>query len=169
MKTKVTEDKLPESALFDHRLVKAPFLRYAGIIDVNDQDKIYKYDLRLTQPNVEYVPMPILHALEHAMAVAIRKYIGGIVDFSPMGCQTGFYVVTINQDYDKVASALEKAFRDVLAYDEVPFANVIQCGAAKNHDLPGAKVFAQRMLDGRSNWEVGARDAMNTSADIELH
>ncbi len=160
---------LPESATLDHRYVKAPYLRYAGIININNKDKIYKYDLRLMQPNAGLIPTDILHSLEHLLAVAVRRYIDGIVDISPMGCLTGFYIVTINQPYEKLIIALEKAFHDILDFTEVPFANEIQCGAAANHNLTGAKEYAKIMLDSRDNWEIGARDAMNMSKDVELH
>jgi len=166
----INKDKiLPESAYLDHRLVKAPYLRYAGIIDINDNDKVYKYDLRLVQPNSEMVSTDIIHSLEHLLAVATRRYIDGIVDISPMGCLTGFYIVTINQPYEKLIIALEKAFQDILEFTEVPFANEIQCGSFKNHNLEGAKQYAQIMLDGRDNWEIGAKNAMNKTSNAELH
>jgi S-ribosylhomocysteine lyase len=161
--------KLPESALFDHRLVKAPYLRYAGIIELKSGDKIYKYDLRFVQPNSELIPTAILHTLEHLLAVTMRQHIDGIVDISPMGCLTGFYIVAINQPYDKLIIALAKALRDVSEFKEIPFANEIQCGAAKNHDLVGAKKYAKEMLEGQANWEIGAKNAMNQSANVELH
>jgi S-ribosylhomocysteine lyase len=163
------KSQYPESASLDHRLVKAPYLRYAGVINVDAKSKIYKYDLRLIQPNSGSVSTNILHSLEHLLAVAVRRYIDGIVDISPMGCLTGFYIVTVNQPYEKLIVAIEKAFKDILEFDEVPFANEIQCGAAKNHDLIGAKKYAKMMLDGRGDWEIGARDAMNITESVELH
>jgi S-ribosylhomocysteine lyase LuxS involved in autoinducer biosynthesis len=66
-------------------------------------------------------------------------------------------LVVIDQSYEKVLVGFEKALRDIFAFTEVPFATVIQCGRADHHDLVGAKKYAQLMLDGRSNWEIGAQ------------
>lgn len=165
----INKQKLPESAFLDHRLVKAPYLRYAGIIDIDDKNKVYKYDLRILQPNAGMLPTKIVHTLEHLLAVTTRRYINDIVDISPMGCFTGFYIVTINQPYEKLIVSLEKAFKDILDFEEIPFANEIQCGAATNHDLAGAKKYAQAMLNERDNWEIGARNAMNKTENVELH
>ena len=52
--------------------------------------KIYKYDLRVCQPNQDHMEMPALHSLEHLMAELSRNHSDKIVDISPMGCQTGF-------------------------------------------------------------------------------
>ena len=47
--------------------------------------------------------MPALHSLEHLMADRIRNHSTNVVDLSPMGCQTGFYLSFINHnDYDEV-------------------------------------------------------------------
>lgn len=165
----VEEKVLPESASLDHTKVVAPYLRLAGIVDVSNADKLYKYDVRFTQPNVEYVPTAVLHALEHLLAVTMRQYLTGIVDISPMGCLTGFYIVAIDQPYEKLLYGLEKALRDILLCTEIPFANKLQCGAAENHDLAGAKKYAQMMLDGRKNWELGGKTQMNLTGNVELH
>lgn len=70
---------------------------------------MYKYDIRLKQPNKEHMEMPALHSLEHLSADIIRNYSDHIVDFSPMGCQTGFYVSLINHnDYEDLLNILEK-------------------------------------------------------------
>ena len=42
--------------------------------------------------------MPALHSLEHLMAENIRNHFDNVVDVSPMGCQTGFYLTVINHD-----------------------------------------------------------------------
>lgn len=165
----MSEKKLPESASLDHTKVKAPYLRTAGVITVNEDNKIYKYDVRFLQPNTALMPTPILHSLEHLLAVTMRKHIDGIIDISPMGCLTGFYLVTLNQPYDKILDVLEKSLRDILLFTEVPFANVTQCGSAALHDLSGAKKYAQLMLDGRNNWEIGGKLGENLTSNVELH
>ena len=63
----------------------------------------------LKQPNKEHMEMPGLHSLEHLMAENIRNHTDKVVDLSPMGCQTGFYVSFINHDdYEDVLDIVEK-------------------------------------------------------------
>ena len=85
-----------ESFNLDHTKVKAPYIRLAGVIKGKNGDEIYKYDLRFKQPNKGHMEMPAVHSLEHLMAEISRDYSDQIVDISPMGCQTGFYLTVIN-------------------------------------------------------------------------
>ncbi|MED4206679.1 S-ribosylhomocysteine lyase [Neobacillus mesonae] len=142
-----------ESFNLDHTIVKAPFVRLAGVKEGQNGDVIHKYDVRFKQPNKEHMEMPALHSLEHLMAENIRNHCDKIVDVSPMGCQTGFYVTVINHDnYDEILDILEKTLNDVLAAEEVPACNEVQCGWAASHSLEGAKELAQQMLAKRSEW-----------------
>jgi S-ribosylhomocysteine lyase len=148
-----------ESFNLDHRKVKAPYVRLAGVKTGINGDKIYKYDIRFCQPNKEHMEMPALHSLEHMMAEFSRNYSDKIVDISPMGCQTGFYLSVINhEDYDDILTILEKTLQDVLKADEVPACNEVQCGWAASHSLEGAKKIAEKMLAKRDEWtEVFAK------------
>ncbi len=142
-----------ESFNLDHTKVDAPYVRLAGKVE-GTKDTIYKYDIRICQPNEEHMDMPGLHSLEHMMAEFSRNHHERVVDISPMGCQTGFYLSLINDDnYEGVLELVEKTLRDVLDADEVPACNVVQCGWAASHSLPGAKEIAAAMLEHRSEWE----------------
>ncbi|WP_346798370.1 S-ribosylhomocysteine lyase [Halomonas sp. Bachu 37] len=143
-----------ESFNLDHTKVKAPYVRLAGI-KVGDQgDEIHKYDMRICQPNKTHMEMPALHSLEHLLAELSRNHTDKIVDISPMGCQTGFYVSLINHDdYDDVLDLLEKTLNDVLVAEAVPACNEMQCGWAASHSLEGAKSIARDFLAGRSEWK----------------
>lgn len=142
-----------ESFNLDHTKVKAPYIRLVGVINGQYGDKIYKYDLRFCQPNKEYMDMPTLHSLEHMLAEFIRNHLDNVIDLSPMGCQTGFYLTVLNNDeQDTVFSAVEKTLSEVLESVEVSAANEIQCGNAKSHDLQGAKTMAEKMLAQKDNW-----------------
>ena len=79
-----------ESFNLDHTKVKAPYLRLADKKQGENGDVIYKYDLRICQPNKDHMEMPALHSLEHLMAELSRNHNAHVVDISPMGCQTGF-------------------------------------------------------------------------------
>lgn len=142
-----------ESFNLDHTKVKAPYVRLACVTDGDFGDKIYKYDLRVCQPNQEHMEMPSLHSLEHLMAELSRNHSDKIVDISPMGCQTGFYIALLNMgDYDEVLQLIENTLKDVLSATEVPACNVVQCGWAASHSLEGAKQIARGLLDKRGEW-----------------
>ena len=142
-----------ESFNLDHTKVVAPYVRLAGTNKGIHGDEIYKYDLRFLQPNKEHMEMPALHSLEHLMAELSRNHSDKIVDISPMGCQTGYYLSVINHDdFDAVLELLEKTLTDVLAATEVPACNVVQCGWAASHSLEGAKELARNMLAKKDQW-----------------
>ncbi|UYG06004.1 S-ribosylhomocysteine lyase [Halomonas sp. M4R1S46] len=142
-----------ESFNLDHTKVKAPYVRLADIKSGEHGDRIHKYDMRICQPNQDHMEMPALHSLEHLMAELSRNHSDKVVDISPMGCQTGFYVAMINHDdYDGVLDLLEGTLKDVLAADEVPACNEMQCGWAASHSLEGAKDIARGFLAKRDEW-----------------
>jgi len=142
-----------ESFNLDHTKVKAPYIRLVGIVNGEYGDKIYKYDIRFCQPNQEYMDMPTLHSLEHMLAEFIRNHLDNVIDLSPMGCQTGFYLTVLNNDDQQIIfNAIEKTLLEILEAVEVPATNEIQCGNAKSHDLQGAKAMAERMLEHKNEW-----------------
>ena len=97
-----------ESFNLDHTKVKAPYIRLAGVTEGENGDVIHKYDLRFKQPNQAHMEMPALHSLEHLMAELIRNHHNSVVDLSPMGCQTGFYLTVINHDdFDEILETVE--------------------------------------------------------------
>lgn len=143
-----------ESFNLDHTKVKAPYIRLAGVVTGAHGDEIRKYDIRFCQPNKEHMDMPSLHSLEHMMAEFSRNHSEQIVDISPMGCQTGYYLSLVNHhDFDEVLELVEKTLQDVLVATEVPACNEVQCGWAASHNLDGAKDIAKAMLDRRDEWD----------------
>lgn len=142
-----------ESFNLDHTKVKAPYVRLAGKNKGIHGDEIYKYDIRFLQPNKEHMKMPALHSLEHLMAELIRNHSENVVDVSPMGCQTGYYLSVINHDdYNDILQLIEKTLNDVLQATEVPACNEVQCGWAASHSLEGAKELAKNMLSKKNEW-----------------
>ena len=142
-----------ESFNLDHTKVAAPYVRLAGKKQGIQGDEVYKYDLRFTQPNIQFMKMDALHSIEHIMAENIRNHSDKVVDLSPMGCQTGFYLSVINyNDYEDILVILEKTLQDVLVATEVPACNEVQCGWAANHSLKGAKELAENMLEKKDEW-----------------
>lgn len=152
----MTKDKTNvESFDLDHTKVRAPYVRLAGTKTGANGDVVTKYDVRLKQPNKEHMDMPALHSLEHLTADRIRNHSDQIIDWSPMGCQTGFYVSFINHDdYEDVLAILEATMKDVLQATSVPACNEVQCGWAASHSLDGAKELAEQFLMKRDEWSI---------------
>lgn len=136
-----------ESFSLDHTRVKAPYVRLAGRKALAG-GVVEKYDLRLAQPNREALPTGALHTLEHLLAGYLRDHLPGVIDLSPMGCRTGFYLVVEGPVGEKkVLEAFAQALKDVLAHEgEVPGASFKECGNYRDHDLPGAKAWAEKVL-----------------------
>ena len=138
-----------ESFDLDHTKVRAPYVRVAGKYETESGDPITKFDLRLSQPNVEFLPTKAIHSLEHLMAGYMRDEIDGILDLSPMGCRTGLYLTVRGRPTaQKVLKSLEKVLKKVLAHEgKIPGASLLECGNWKDHSLSAAKIWAQRVLD----------------------
>lgn len=141
-----------ESFELDHNAVKAPYVRHCGVHKVGTDGVVNKFDLRFCQPNKEAMDPAAMHALEHIMADTSRKHVKkynhfDIIDISPMGCQTGFYLVVSGEPkVEEIIDLLEDTMREGLQLTEVPAANEVQCGQAKLHDLEGAKEIMRSWL-----------------------
>ncbi|MBM7870469.1 S-ribosylhomocysteine lyase [Clostridium pascui] len=137
-----------ESFQLDHRKVIAPYVRKAVVLNGKKGDKVTKFDLRFLQPNQEAMPTASLHALEHLLAGYLREHLDNVIDLSPMGCRTGFYLILWGDvESTTVKSALEVSLKQVLQSDEVPAANNLQCGNYRDLSLFGAKEYARYVLD----------------------
>lgn len=149
-----TERMNVESFNLDHRTVAAPYVRVADRKQLSQGDVITKYDVRFTQPNVAHLEMDVIHSLEHLFAESSRNHSGSVIDFSPMGCQTGYYLILQGEpDVTATAALIEATLTDVLKATEVPAANEIQCGWGANHSLAGAQDAARAFLAQRDTWE----------------
>ncbi len=141
-----------ESFTMDHTKVKAPFVRKCGHIQTPKGDVITKFDLRFTQPNQEAMPTGAIHAMEHLMAGFLREELRDIVDISPMGCRTGFYLIKIGETKEEeVAAALIATLKKVIDAEEIPALNPVQCGNYRDMSLFGAKEYAREVLNKLEN------------------
>jgi S-ribosylhomocysteine lyase len=144
-----------ESFNLDHRTVAAPYVRLADRKTLPHGDVISKYDVRFTQPNVARLEMDTVHSLEHLFAEHSRNHSGAVLDFSPMGCQTGFYLMLAGSpELDEVMGLVETTLTDILSATEVPAANEVQCGWGAHHTLTGAQDAARQFLARRDEWAV---------------
>ena len=90
---------LLDSFKVDHTKMKAPSARVAKIIKSPSGDKIVVFDLRFMKPNKDIMGEKGAHTLEHLFAGFMREHLNSdkieIIDISPMGCRTGFYMSVI--------------------------------------------------------------------------
>lgn len=137
-----------ESFSLDHNQVKAPYVRMAGL-ETNEGVTIQKFDLRFLQPNHDALPTAALHTLEHLLAVNLRDYINGVIDLSPMGCRTGFYLIVWGEhSTEEIRDALKTVLeKHVLGTDFVPAVSAKECGNYRDHSLFAAKEYAKQVLD----------------------
>jgi len=145
---------LLDSFTVDHTIMPAPAVRKAKTMKTPSGDKITVYDLRFYKPNVDKMDGRGIHTLEHLFAGFMREHLNSknveIIDLSPMGCRTGFYMSVIGTpDEKKVAKAWKKSMEDVLEVKSkktIPELNIYQCGSYKMHSLKNAKKIASDIL-----------------------
>ncbi len=108
------------------------------------------WDLRSKKPNGgDYISPAAIHTVEHLIATVLRNSErgGDIIYFGPMGCRTGYYLLTVNMDFGDVLTLLRNAFEQALAFDEVPGNKREECGNYLEHDLDGAKRECKNYLE----------------------
>lgn len=138
----------------DHTKVRAPYVRLAGRYTGPLGDAVTKFDLRLVQPNRAELPTAALHTIEHLLAGYLRGALKGLtgvqlVDASPMGCRTGFYLTVLGEPAERdVARALTRALTAVAEHEgEIPGCSERECGNYRDHSLPGARAWARSILE----------------------
>lgn len=150
---------LLDSFRVDHTIMPAPAVRVAKTMKSPSGDVITVFDLRFCVPNEKMLGERGIHTLEHLFAGFIREHLNSntveIIDVSPMGCRTGFYMSLLGDPTEEtVAKAWRAAMEDVLKVEtqnDIPELNEFQCGTYKMHSLEEAKQIAQDIL----NSEIG--------------
>jgi S-ribosylhomocysteine lyase len=153
---------LLDSFRVDHTKMEAPAVRVAKTMKTKRGEIITVFDLRFHEPNKGKMDGKGIHTLEHLFAGFIREHLNTkdieIIDCSPMGCRTGFYMSLLGEPSPKqVAKAMEKSMEDVLkvkSEKDIPELNIYQCGTFKMHSLKNAKKIAKYILKNK----VGVMD-----------
>jgi len=146
---------LLDSFTVDHTKMPAPAVRVAKNMKTPTGDDITVFDLRFCRPNHDKLSVKGIHTLEHLFAGFMREHLNSdsveIIDISPMGCRTGFYMSLLGQPKKKtVVKAWEKSMKDVLkvkSQKDIPELNIYQCGTYKMHSLDDAKAISKSVLD----------------------
>lgn len=119
----------------DHRtLCEGLYLR--STYTINDELAVLSWDLRFCAPmDCNPLAAGVVHTIEHLMAYHLRldeKVGKSIVSFCPMGCQTGFYLSTMNDiTAEDIKAALGNVYKKVFpiaSTDDIVGLNEIQCG-----------------------------------------
>lgn len=142
---------LLESFTVDHTIMPAPAVRKAKEMITPNGDEITVYDLRFCRPNQSILTEKGIHTLEHLFAGFMREHLNHdgcqIIDISPMGCRTGFYMSVIGRPTEEqIANAWLNSMFDVIKVHKIPEANEYQCGTYIMHSLPEAKAIAESII-----------------------
>ena len=122
-----------------------------------DKD-ITTYDIRMKLPNKnDYLATAAMHTIEHIVATFVRNsaYTDRIIYFGPMGCRTGFYLLTRDIPENEVISLIFDAFSFLAEFrGEIPGTTAIECGNYLEHNLETAKAEAKNYLPVIENYSV---------------
>jgi len=170
------EHKMPllDSFKVDHTRMPAPAVRLAKTMQTPSGDAITVFDLRFCVPNQALLSERGIHTLEHLFAGFMRDHLNGngveIVDISPMGCRTGFYMSLIGAPTEaRVVEAWTKAMEDVQKVkteNDIPELNQYQCGTFAMHSLQEAQAIATTVL-GKGIGIMSNADLMLTGPEFE--
>ena len=104
---------------------------------------ITSFDLRTRTPNGgSYMDDRTMHSVEHMLATFLRNgEIGeSVIYFGPMGCRTGFYLLTRDLAPETVKAALITALESTLAHQGPVFGQSRrECGNYLDLDIEDAK------------------------------
>jgi S-ribosylhomocysteine lyase len=146
---------LLDSFTVDHTIMPAPAVRRAKGMKTPSGDDITVFDLRFVKPNQDILSEKGIHTLEHLFAGFMREHLNSdkveIIDISPMGCRTGFYMSLLGTPAEEeVAASWKASMEDVLGVEsqnDIPELNEYQCGTYAMHSLKEAKEIATNVLD----------------------
>jgi S-ribosylhomocysteine lyase len=121
-----------------------------GLHKSMEMSGVTTWDLRFKKPNAgDYISPKALHTVEHILATVLRNSDkkGDVIYFGPMGCRTGFYLLTVNLSYEQVLALLKQSFAKALEFKEIPGSKREECGNYLEHDLSGALKEIKEYLD----------------------
>ena len=136
----------------DHETLKKGL--YISRVDAD----VITYDLRMTRPNLQE-PMESgeMHTIEHLGATFLRnsEHKDRIIYFGPMGCRTGFYLLTRELSGEVLIELLKKCFAFIESFSgEIPGASPKECGNYRDMDADGAKIRAAAYGRVLERWTV---------------
>lgn len=111
---------------------------------------ILTWDIRMKRPNMgQYLSPAAAHTLEHLFATYARnsKWSEHVIYVGPMGCLTGFYLVTMGLTPAQALQLTRESFAWMAAYEgSIPGASAVECGNYLMMDPIAARAEAAAML-----------------------
>ena len=111
---------------------------------------VLTWDIRMKRPNQgDYLSTGAAHTLEHLFATYARNsaWSQGVIYVGPMGCRTGFYLLTRGLTPAEALALTAESFRFMASYDgPIPGASEVECGNWQDMDLPAARAEAAAMV-----------------------
>ena len=108
------------------------------------------WDIRMKRPNQgDYLSPAAAHTIEHLFATYARnsRFGKGVVYVGPMGCLTGFYLLTQGLSDAEALELTAEAFVWMAGYDgPIPGASEKECGNYRLMDLPAARAACAAMV-----------------------
>lgn len=128
-----------------------------GIYTSRIDGDITTYDIRFKHPNGgDYLDPAVMHTIEHLFATYARNSVFSerIIYVGPMGCRTGFYLLTRELADESVIKLLQDTFAFIKDYSgEIPGNTAKECGNYLEHDLQGAKTEAAIFYKAIQSWK----------------
>lgn len=112
-----------------------------GLHDCGTVCGVTTWDLRFKTPNGgDYISPKALHTVEHIVATVLRNSAckDNVIYFGPMGCRTGFYLLTVGLDFGATLALLKDSFAKAARFAEIPGSSREECGNYLEHDLADA-------------------------------
>lgn len=121
-----------------------------GLHESMKMQNVTTWDLRFKKPNADdFISPKALHTVEHLLATILRNSDerDNVIYFGPMGCRTGFYLLTVNLSFSQVLRLLKVCFERALTMTEIPGSKREECGNYLEHDLPEAIKECKNFLE----------------------
>lgn len=128
----------------DHTKLDVPYIEHYIHMELEEVD-IVKVDLRLMEPNSEVMSTGEMHTIEHLLSLRLNQmYPESIIDVSPMGCRTGFYISYV-KGRDKPIIKVKEALSSIKDIEMNPAPDLYNCGNYRDHDIEGAKRLLKKV------------------------
>ena len=112
---------------------------------------ITTFDMRFVKPySGSLLSYSEMHSFEHMFATYIRNsdIADDVIYFGPRGCQTGFYLLIRNADYNNVLFYIRETLIKIIAHDGDVFGNSeIECGNCRSLSIDAAKRISVKYLE----------------------
>lgn len=112
--------------------------------------EILTWDIRMKRPNQgSYLSPAAAHTLEHLFATRARnsRWKDGVIYVGPMGCLTGFYLVTMGLSPADALALVKDCFAFMADFEgEIPGASAVECGNYLMMDPIAARAEDSAML-----------------------